>query len=191
MAGGSGAARLDAAHRSGNRPAASHEQGPQLGGSDTAADLYPFLVLCSRFTAPALYIATPRILRQEYRRCAARAGFDDPARRKAGFVGGSRSGPNPFRSSEYAKDGLPPLTSAAAATRPGIGAGELRRGHTAPCTLRDTTRTAAGAQLEVNGNMSAVWSRLAGKRREDFLNAALMLADYYLLTCRYRRTYPR
>ncbi len=152
---------------------------------DTAADLYPFLVLCSRFTAPALYESDmPRILRQEYL-LTRRLGrlSDDLQPGGKGFVS-AEADPDRilFGSSEYAKDGLLPLVELLGDTpwyRRLVGIAEDIRHHAPYATPRGQLPARSS---EVNGNMLQVWSRLAWKTgREDFLNAALMLADYYLL----------
>ncbi|MBM3744467.1 MAG: nuclear transport factor 2 family protein [Acidobacteria bacterium] len=152
---------------------------------DSAADLYPFLAICSRYTEPALYDnAMPRILRQEYLLTRRRGRLSDdlqPGGR--GFVSAAPDTDRIiFASSEYAKDGLLPLVELLGETPwyhrlVGIAEDILRH---APY---ETPRGRLPARSsEVNGNMLQVWSRLAWKTgRVDFLNAALALADYYLL----------
>ena len=160
-------------------------QNPNWVVRDSAADLYPFLVLCSRLTAPILYENDmPRILRQEYL-LTRRLGrlSDDLQPGGKGFVSTEpETDQIIFGSSEYAKDGLLPLVELLGDTpwyRRLLGIAEdiLRQAPYPTPRGRLPARSS-----EVNGNMLQVWSRLAWKTgREDFLNAALMLADYYLL----------
>ena len=152
---------------------------------DSAADLYPFLVICSRYTEPGLYgNDMRRLLRQEFlqtRRIGRLSDDLQPGGRGFAF-------PEPdadriiFGSSEYAKDGLLPLTELLGDTPwhhrlLGIAADIVAY---APY---DSPRGKLPAQTsEINGNMLQVLSRLSWKTREEsFLKQTFALADYYLL----------
>ncbi len=152
---------------------------------DSAADLYPFLAICARYTAPALWEQDmPRLLRQEYLLTRRLGNLSDNL--QPGGKGFIHATPDReailFGSSEYAKDGLLPLVELLGDTPwlhrlTGIAADILRE---APYDMPRGRLPARSS--EVNGNMLQVRSRLAWMTgREDFLNAALRLADFYLL----------
>ncbi|MDO8540615.1 MAG: hypothetical protein Q7S40_09295 [Opitutaceae bacterium] len=152
---------------------------------DSAADLYPFMVLAARFTEPTLYGgAMLDLLRQEVL-LSTRIGrlADDVQPGRGGFV---RTKPDMgaiiFGSSEYMKDGLLPLTEMLGDTpwyhrMEGIAADVIRH---APFK---TSHGALPAQsCEVNGNMLQVLSRLYWKTGdENYLNTVIAIADFYLL----------
>jgi hypothetical protein len=152
---------------------------------DSAADLYPFLVIASRSIDPGLYSTEmPRILRQEYL-LSRRAGHlsDDLLPGGRGFVRPAAVMDEIiFGSSEYAKDGLLPLTELLGDTPwhqrlRGIADDIVRLSPYASPRGRLPAQTS-----EINGNMLQVLSRLYWKTRQpEYLESLLAIADYYLL----------
>lgn len=152
---------------------------------DSAADLYPFMVICSRFSEPALYgNEMLDILRQEAL-LSTRVGrlSDDVLPGGKGFAFPTVDMDRIiFGSSEYAKDGLLPLSELLGETPwydrlLGIATDIVSH------SPYDSPRGKLPARTsEVNGNMLQVLSRLAWRTgNEQFLNAALAIADFYLL----------
>ena len=152
---------------------------------NTAADLYPFMVMAARLTEPAAYHgAMLDILRQETL-LTTRVGrlSDDVAAGGTGFI---RAEPVLdriiFGSSEYMKDGLIPLTELFGDTpwfhrMQGIAADIIRH---APY---ETSRGRLPAQTtEINGNMLQVLSRLYFRTGDrSYLDQVLAIADFYFL----------
>lgn len=152
---------------------------------DSAADLYPFMVIASYFTEPSIYKGTMRsILRQE-RLLSARIGrlSDDLLPGGKGFVFEHADLDRIiFGSSEYIKDGLIPITELIGDTPwyhrlLGIASDIVRQ------TPYLSSRGSLPAQsAEVNGNMLQVLSRLYWKTSDEkFLNQAIAIADAYFL----------
>lgn len=153
--------------------------------ANTAADLYPFMVMAARLTEPAVYHgAMLDILRQETL-LTTRVGrlSDDVHGGGKGFI---RATPDMdgiiFGSSEYMKDGLIPLTELFGDTpwyhrMEGIAADIIRH---APYESR---RGRLPAQTtEINGNMLQVLSRLYFKTgNKAYLDQVLAIADFYFL----------
>lgn len=130
---------------------------------DSAADLYPFMVLAAYFTEPSLYHNDMlHILRQEIL-LSTRLGrlSDDLLPGGKGFAFPELNKDRIiFGSSEYAKDGLIPLTELLGDTpwyyrMRGIATGIIRQAPYSSSRGRVPARTA-----EVNGNMLQVLSRL-------------------------------
>ncbi len=152
---------------------------------NTAADLYPFMVMAARLTEPAVYHgAMLEILRQETLLTTRVDRLSDDV--AAGGKGFTRATPDLdriiFGSSEYMKDGLIPLTELFGDTpwyhrMEGIAADILRH---APY---DTARGRLPAQTtEINGNMLQVLSRLYFKTGNGaYLEQVLAIADFYFL----------
>ncbi len=152
---------------------------------NTAADLYPFMVMAARLTEPAAYHgAMLDILRQETL-LTTRVGrlSDDVQGGGKGFI---RATPDMdgiiFGSSEYMKDGLIPLTELFGDTpwyhrMEGIAADIIRH---APY---ETRRGRLPAQTtEINGNMLQVLTRLYFKTgNKAYLDQVLAIADFYFL----------
>lgn len=149
---------------------------------DSAADLYPFLVLAAYFAEPSLYETTMReILRQEVLRTTRVSRLSDDL-----LPGGGWAFPQPdldriiFGSSEYAKDGLLPITELLGETPwyhrlRGIAADIVRH---AP--YRCSRGRLPACSAEINGNMLQVLARLAWKTGEQaLLEQALAIADFY------------
>lgn len=152
---------------------------------DSAADLYPFIVIASYFTEPSLYEgAMLHLLRQETL-LSTRIGrlSDDLLAGGKGYVYGDVDlNRIIFGSSEYMKDGLIPITELLGQTpwyyrMIGIATDIIRH---APYR---TSRGQLPAQsAEVNGNMLQVLSRLTWKTsNEEYLNAVMAIADCYFL----------
>lgn len=151
---------------------------------DSAADLYPFLVLCAHFTEPALYGgAMLEILRQE-RRLTARLGrLSDDLLPGGGFVRGQPVIDEIiFGSSEYVKDGLVPITELLGDSpwyhrMRGIAADLIRY---AP--YRTPRGKLPARSAEINGNLLQLLSRLYWKTGDaDCLAQIIAIADFYLL----------
>ncbi len=152
---------------------------------DSAADLYPFMVIASRFTDPDLYFGEMRdILRREnlQTRRVDRLS-DDLQPGGKGFVTPTIDLDSIiFGSSEYAKDGLIPITEILGETpwyyrMLGITEDIIAR---APYKSRFGQLPANSA--EINGNMLQVLSRLYWKTgNEKFLNQVIAIADFYFL----------
>ena len=161
------------------------EPDPSWVVANTAADLYPFMVMAARLTEPDVYHgAMLEILRQEMLLTTRVARLSDDV--KGGGQGFVRAMPDMdaiiFGSSEYMKDGLIPLTELFGDTpwyhrMQGIAADIITH---APY---DTARGRLPAQTtEINGNMLQVLSRLYFKTGEKaYLDQVLAIADFYFL----------
>jgi hypothetical protein len=163
----------------------SGQADPNWAVADSAADLYPFMVMAARLTEPAVYHgAMLDILRQETLLTTRVGRLSDD------LQPGGRGFTRPeadldriiFGSSEYMKDGLIPLTELFGDTpwyyrMRGIAADISRH---APY---ETTRGRLPAQTtEVNGNMLQVLSRLYFKTGDaGYLDQVLAIADFYFL----------
>ena len=153
--------------------------------ANTAADLYPFMVMAARLTEPATYHGVMLdILRQETLRTtrvgrlsddvgAADTGFTRPTVDMDAII---------FGSSEYMKDGLIPLTELFGETpwyhrMDGIATDIVAQ---APY---DTARGKLPARTtEINGNMLQVLSRLYHRTgNRTYLDQVLAIADFYFL----------
>lgn len=153
--------------------------------ANTAADLYPFMVMAARLTEPAVYHgAMLEILRQETLLTTRVGRLSDDVR--GGGQGFVRPTPDLdsiiFGSSEYMKDGLIPLTELFGDTpwyhrMQGIATDIVRH---APY---ETSRGRLPAQTtEINGNMLQVLSRLYFKTGDQaYLDQVLAIADFYFL----------
>lgn len=152
---------------------------------DSAADLYPFMVMAARLTAPDVYRgAMLEILRQETLLTTRIARLSDDV--KAGGAGFVRDTPDLdhiiFGSSEYMKDGLIPLTELFGDT-PWY---HRMRGIATDISLHAPYETSRGRlpaeTTEVNGNMLQVLSRLYFKTGDQaYLTQVLAIADFYFL----------
>lgn len=152
---------------------------------DSAADLYPFLVIAAYFTEPAQYEgAMRRILRRETL-LTTRVGrlSDDLLPGGKGFVFPDADLDRIiFGSSEYIKDGLLPITELLGETPwyhrlRGIATDIVRH---APYSSPRGRLPAQSA--EVNGNMLQVLSRLYWKTSDEaYLKQAIAIADTYFL----------
>lgn len=152
---------------------------------DSAADLYPFLVLAAYFTERPLYKTAMReILRREVLH-ATRVGrlADDVAPGKAGFLHRDVEMDRIiFGSSEYAKDGLLAITELLGETPwywrlRGIVEDILAHAPHRTRRGRLPARTA-----EVNGNMLQVLARLCSRLPDEaLLEHAIAIADFYFL----------
>jgi len=161
------------------------EPDPSWVVANTAADLYPFMVMAARLTEPDVYRgAMLDILRQETLLTTRVGRLSDDV--KGGGQGFVRATPDMdaiiFGSSEYMKDGLIPLTELFGDTpwyhrMQGIAADIITN---APY---DTARGRLPAQTtEINGNMLQVLSRLYFKTgNKAYLDQVLAIADFYFL----------
>jgi hypothetical protein len=180
-------ARLDPA--SGLLPHRGRFQGrepdPNWVVANTAADLYPFMVMAARFTEPAVYHGAMLDIQRQETLLTTRVGrlSDDVKGGGQGFV---RATPDMdaiiFGSSEYMKDGLIPLTELFGDTpwyhrMQGIATDIISH---APY---QTARGRLPAQTtEINGNMLQVLSRLYFKTGNPaYLDQVLAIADFYFL----------
>ncbi|HNY42093.1 MAG TPA: hypothetical protein PKJ41_16940 [Bryobacteraceae bacterium] len=152
---------------------------------DSAADLYPFLVLLSRFVEPELHETVMRyILRQEMLLTQRVDRLsDDVLPGGKGWVRTELSLDEViFGSSEYAKDGLVPITELLGATPwyrrlVGISADIVRH---APYKTRHGRIPARSG--EVNGNVLQSFSRLCWRTGDPALEQQLLsVADLYFL----------
>jgi len=152
---------------------------------DSAADLYPFLVIGSRFLNGPLYRGTMHeLLRREVLITTRLDRLPDD------FQAGGRGFVRPqieltpllFGASEYAKDGLLPITEILGETpwyHRLVGLAQDIMKH-AP--HRFNGRKLPADSCEVNGNLLQVLSRLYSKTGNDeFLQGLLGIADFYLL----------
>jgi hypothetical protein len=161
------------------------EPDPSWVVANTAADLYPFMVMAARLTEPAVYHgAMLDILRQETLLTTRLGRLSDDV--KGGGRGFVRATPDMdaiiFGSSEYMKDGLIPLTELFGDTpwyyrMQGIATDIVRH---APY---ESSRGRLPAQTtEINGNMLQVLSRLYFKTGDTtYLDQVLAIADFYFL----------
>jgi hypothetical protein len=153
--------------------------------ANTAADLYPFMVMAARVTDPATYHgAMLAILRQETL-LTTRVGrlSDDVEAGGRGFRYADIDMDRIiFGSSEYMKDGLIPLTELWGDTpwyhrMEGIAADIIEH---APYQTRRGKLPAE--TTEINGNMLQVLSRLYFKTgNQAYLDQVLAIADFYFL----------
>lgn len=152
---------------------------------DSAADLYPFMVISSRFAEPALYEnEMRRILRQEVL-LSTRVDrlSDDVLPGGKGFVFPPVDMDRVlFGSSEYAKDGLLPLAELLGETPWYYRLLGIAEDIVANAPYISPRGKLPARTAEVNGNMLQVLSRLAWRTgKDEFLNQALAIADFYLL----------
>lgn len=153
--------------------------------ANTAADLYPFMVMAARLTEPAVYHgAMLEILRAETLRTTRVGRLSDDV--KAGDGGFVRPTPDMdaiiFGSSEYMKDGLIPLTELFGDT-PWYHRMEGIASDIVANAPYETRRGRLPAQTtEINGNMLQVLSRLYFKTgNQAYLDQVLAIADFYFL----------
>lgn len=151
---------------------------------DSAADLYPFLVLAAYFTEPSLYETTMReMLRQEVLRTTRVGRLSDDL-----LPGGEWAQPQLdldrviFGSSEYAKDGLLPITELLGETPWYHRLRGIAEDIVQYAPYRSPRGRLPARSAEVNGNMLQVLSRLGWKTGEPgLLEQAFAIADFYFL----------
>lgn len=152
---------------------------------DSAADLYPFMVLASYFTEPYLYrTAMHQILRQEMLLTRRVGDLSDDL--LPGGRGFARAEVNMdeiiFGSSEYMKDGLLPITELLGETpwyyrMRGI-AGDM----IAHSPYRWNGAALPAQTAEINGNALQVLARMSWKTRDPrYLEQLIHIADFYFL----------
>jgi len=161
------------------------ETNPNWVVRDSAADLYPFMVLASYFTEPYLYRATMRqILRQEMiltRRVGNLSDDLQPGGR--GFV-------RPevvmdeviFGSSEYMKDGLLPITELLGETPWYHRMRDIANDMVAYSPYRWNGAALPAQTAVINGNALQVLARMTWKTRDPrYLDQLIHIADFYFL----------
>jgi len=161
------------------------ENNPNWVVRDSAADLYPFMVLASYFTEPYLYqTSMHHILRQEML-LTRRVGHlsDDLQPGGRGFV-------RPevvmdeviFGSSEYMKDGLLPITELLGETPWYQRMRDIANDMVARAPYKWKGATLPAQTAEINGNALQVLSRMAWKTRDArYLDQLMHIADFYFL----------
>ncbi len=152
---------------------------------DSAADLYPFLVLAAYFTERPLYETAMReILRCEVLR-STRVGrlADDVAPGAAGFLHREIDMDRIiFGSSEYAKDGLLAITELLGETPWYWRLLGLTEDILARAPYRSRRGPLPARSAEVNGNMLQVLARLCRRLSDEaLLEGAMAIADSYFL----------
>lgn len=154
-------------------------------GKDAGADNWPFMVLTTALTDQSLYEGRMhKMLRTEAKLTSRRGALVDPySFRRNGFL---HDEPDldrmVFESSEYVKDGLMPLTEWLGSTP----FSDRMRDIVNSILEHGTHKTKFGRlpsnDVEVNGEMMQVLSRLRFMTGESrYLDRALQIADYYLL----------
>jgi hypothetical protein len=161
------------------------EKDPNWFVQDSAADLYPFMVLASYFTEPYLYETSMRqILRQEML-LTRRVGHlsDDLQPGGRGFVHPALAVDRVmFGSSEYMKDGLLPITELLGETPWYFRMRDIANDMVAKAPYRWKNAPLPAQTAEVNGNALQVLSRLGWKTRDPrYLDQLVHLADFYFL----------
>ena len=161
------------------------ENNPNWFVQDSAADLYPFMVLAAYFTEPYLYETSMRhILRQEML-LTRRAGHlsDDLQPGGRGFVQPALNMDRVmFGSSEYMKDGLLPITEVLGETPWYFRMRDIADDMVARAPYRWKGGNLPAQTAEVNGNALQVLSRLSWKTRDPrYLAQLIHLADFYFL----------
>ncbi len=152
--------------------------------ANTAADLYPFMVMAARLTEPAVYHgAMLDILRQETLLTTRVGRLSDDVQRNGTFV---RAAPDLdaiiFGSSEYMKDGLIPLTELFGDTPWYHRMRGIATDLVANAPYATSRGTLPAQTTEVNGNMLQVLSRLYFKTGDaTYLTQVLAIADFYFL----------
>jgi len=161
------------------------EDNPNWVVRDSAADLYPFMVLASYFTEPYLYQTSMRhILRQEML-LTRRVGHlsDDLQPGGRGFVRPSIEMDEViFGSSEYMKDGLLPITELLGETPWYYRMRDIAGDMIAKAPYRWNNAPLPAQTAEVNGNALQVLARLTWKTRDPrYLDQLIHIADFYFL----------
>ena len=153
--------------------------------ANTAADLYPFMVMAARLTEPAAYHgAMLDILRQETLLTTRVGRLSDDVH------GGGRGFTRPaadmdaiiFGSSEYMKDGLIPLTELFGDTPWYHRMEGIASDIVAHAPYRTTRGTLPAQTTEINGNMLQVLTRLYFRTgNAAYRDQVLAIADFYFL----------
>ncbi|MBL8178252.1 MAG: hypothetical protein JNK48_26490 [Bryobacterales bacterium] len=161
------------------------ENNPNWVVRDSAADLYPFLVIASYFNQPYLYRTTMhQILRQEMM-LTRRVGHlsDDLQPGGKGWVRPQLEMDEViFGSSEYMKDGLLPITEILGETPWYHRMRDIANDMVAKAPYSWNGKKLPAQTAEINGNALQVLSRLTWKTRDPrYLDQLLHIADFYFL----------
>ncbi|MBK5294442.1 MAG: hypothetical protein JJE04_22525 [Acidobacteriia bacterium] len=161
------------------------ETNPNWVVRDSAADLYPFMVLAAYFTEPHLYATSMHhILRQEML-LTTRVGrlSDDLQPGGRGFVRPELMMDEViFGSSEYMKDGLLPITELLGETPWYHRMLDIATDMVALAPYKWKGGPLPAQTAEINGNALQVLSRLGWKTRDQrLLDQLITIADFYFL----------
>jgi hypothetical protein len=158
---------------------------PYWNAQDAAADNYPFMVLTSALLDKDLFEGKMREMLKTERKLTSRIGFlpDDFLFSTQSF---RHSDPDMariiFGSSEYAKDGLLPLTEWLGPSPWQTRMLELVDGILENAAVETPFGKVPSVDHEVGGEMMQVLSRLFWMtQKEDYRKMAFRLADYFLL----------
>lgn len=153
--------------------------------SDAAADNYPFMVMTASFTDRGLFEGRMREMLETERRFTSRLG---PLPATYSFETDGFVDEEPdleaviFGSSEYAKDGLLPLTEWLGSSPWSDRMIEIVEGIWARAPVETEYGPIPSTSHEINGEMLQVLSRLYWMTGEKkYLDRAIRLGDYYLL----------
>ncbi len=161
------------------------ESNPNWVVRDSAADLYPFMVLAAYFTEPYLYrTSMHHILRQEML-LTRRVGHlsDDVQPGGRGFVRPQLEMDEViFGSSEYMKDGLLPITELLGETPWYWRMRDIANDMVAKAPYMWQGAALPAQTAEINGNALQVLARLTWKTRDArYLDQLVHIADFYFL----------
>ena len=152
---------------------------------DSAADNYPFMVLTSALTDPALYRGRMRDMLETERRLTSRIGRlpDTYSFSRGGFASDEADmDAILFGSSEYIKDGLLPLTEWLGESPWSSRMIEILDDMWANAPVATPYGEIVSESHEVNGEMLQTLSRVYWMTGDDkYLTWAVRLGDYYLL----------
>lgn len=159
------------------------ENNPNWVVRDSAADLYPFMVIASFFNEPYLYrTSMHHILRQEML-LTRRVGHlsDDLQPGGKGWVRPQLEMDEViFGSSEYMKDGLLPITEILGETPWYFRMRDIANDMVAKAPYTWNGATLPAQTAEINGNALQVLARMTWKTRDErYLNQLIHIADFY------------
>ncbi|GAB6187396.1 hypothetical protein [Thermopirellula anaerolimosa] len=152
---------------------------------DSAADNYPFMVLTAYLTDPAVFDGPMKAILETESRLTARLGRLPDAwsfSRRAFLRPEADVGRIIFGASEYAKDGLLPLTEYLGPSPWADRLLELENGVWEAAATATPNGPIPSDNVEVNGEQLQVLSRLYWMTGDErYLDYAVRLGDYYLL----------
>lgn len=161
------------------------ENNPNWVVRDSAADLYPFMVLASYFTEPYLYETSMRHILHQEMLLTRRAGnlSDDLQPGGRGFVRPTLEMDEViFGSSEYMKDGLLPITELLGETPWYYRMRDIADDMVALAPYKWKGAPLPAQTAEINGNALQVLARLSWKTRNPrYLEQLIHIADFYFL----------
>lgn len=149
---------------------------------DTAADLYPFLVLTSYFIDPGLYHGyMHEFLRQEIRLTTGRDGLTRDAYFQPFRINEQNLTYHIFGASEYVKDGLTPVVELLGRTPWFYRMQELTDAIMKNAPISSVFGSLPSGSAEVNGEMLQTLCRLYGLTGDEkYLSSAERIADAYI-----------